>query len=238
MNKTITLENIRHFAYVNTHLLEGQIRGIIIDFFGLYNQSMYDTDREESIRFARKGLLHVVPYCNPWAWMNRQAVEYCQDILDVLIEAYGLEDTPLVTCGASMGGLSAFIFAMEGKRTPVACVTNCPVCDLNCHYFEHPDVPRTLYSAFYAPGTDLQANISACSPLHRVAELPDIPYTLFQCMDDDDVWPHHHSEVMIPAMRQRGLQVEYIQIPTGGHCGLNEDYLQMYYSKIEEGFQR
>lgn len=234
--KTITYENIRNFAYVNDDLIVGAIRGVIIDFFGLGVQNVYDKPLQESVRFAEKGYLHIIPYNNPWAWMNDAAFDFTETIFSVMSEKYGLSDTPLVVCGASMGGLSALVFAYKSKKTPVACITNCPVCDLLYHYGEHSDMPRTIYSAFYKEGEDLFENMKKASPMHHVGDMPDIKYTLFQCADDDDVHPYAHSERFVPAMRAGGKTVDYIVVPDSGHCGLNEHYLEMYFSKIEEGF--
>ena len=57
------------------------------------------------------------------------------------------ENIPVVSTGGSMGGQSALVYCAYSKRTPVACVANCPVCDTVFHFTERPDLPRTLYSA-------------------------------------------------------------------------------------------
>ncbi len=233
----INIENIRQFAYTNHHLIKGEIRGIIFEFAGLYTQNYFtDTDPDGAVRFAKKGLLYVIPYYDPWAWMNKRCVAFCKLIYRVIAEGWGLQDAPFAVSGASMGGMGAMIFAIESEITPIACITNCPVCDLNCHYFEHDDMPRTIYQASYEEGTDLQEGIAWSSPFARVDELPKIKYTLVQCMDDDDVHPCNHSEKMVPALEERGHDITYIKVPEGGHCGLNEYYLDIYYTKIEEAF--
>lgn len=236
--ETVRFENIRKFAYVNDDLIGGKINGIIIDFFGLGVQNFYRKPLAEDYRFAKKGYLHIVPYTNPWGWMNKREIAYSQKIIDVIVEKYALEGVPLVTCGASMGGLGALIFSAECTIKPVACVTNCPVCDLRFHFDEHDDMPRTIYDAFYEEGTDFELNVLRSSPMHRIADLPDVKYTLFQCMQDDDVHPEFHSEKFVPAMRALGRTVEYIKVPDSGHCGLNEKYLEMYFQKIEDGFSK
>ena len=45
-------------------------------------------------------------------------------------------------------GKQYYVYTRYAAVTPVACVANCPVCDLPYHYTERPDLPRTLYSAF------------------------------------------------------------------------------------------
>ncbi len=232
----INIENIRQFAYENHHLIKGEIKGVIFEFVGLYTQNYYtEDDPQVAIRFAEKGLLYVIPYYDPWAWMNKRTVEFCKLIYKVITNGLQIKDVPFVVSGASMGGMGAMIFAIESEKTPVACVTNCPVCDLNYHYIEHDDMPRTIYQACFEEGVSLEKSISNSSPMARVKELPKISYTLFQCMDDDDVHPYAHSEKLVPKLKELNHNITYIQVENGGHCGLNEKYLDMYYTAIEEG---
>lgn len=44
MEKIITYDNIRRFAYSNDKIVKGEIRGIVLEFFGLGGTKMYDTD--------------------------------------------------------------------------------------------------------------------------------------------------------------------------------------------------
>ena len=128
MDRIINCENLRSFTYVNDSICKKTIKGIVISFFGLGSMTMYDNDFAEGEFYAEKGILYVVPYNNPWAWMNNQAVKYTDEIIDVLIEKYDLnEDIPIVSTGLSMGGQSALVYTAKAKRTPVACVANCPV---------------------------------------------------------------------------------------------------------------
>ena len=150
MNKLITYGNLHDFTYSNDKSCKTTIKGIVISFSGLGDADMYFEDTDEGKFYAEKGILYVIPYNNPWAWMNKQTVNYTDEIIDVLVAKYHLrDDIPIVLTGGSMGGQSALVYANYIKRTPVACVANCPVCDLVFHYTERPDLPRTLYSAFY-----------------------------------------------------------------------------------------
>ncbi len=235
MTQYITYDNIRQFAFVNDKLVVGDIKGVIIDFFGLDITKTYPVAPEESVRFAKKGYLHIVPYYNPWCWMNDSALAFCEKLMEITSNKYGLENTPVVACGASMGGLSALIYSLRAKKTPVACVTNCPVCDLPYHYVENPDMPRTIYSAFFN-GDDMDEKIKRSSPMHNIAAMPDIKYTFLHCVDDDDVHIEAHTDKLVEKLKKLNRCVEYIRVPDAGHCGLNAHYLEIYYSKIEEGF--
>ncbi len=129
MNRVMTRENLISFAYVNNNVCAKPIRGIVLSFLGLNSTSMYAADTMEGEFNGEKGILYVVPYYNPWAWMNRQAVAYTDEILDVLFEAYDLDEKILiVSTGGSMGGQAALVYPVYAKRAPAAVVANCPVC--------------------------------------------------------------------------------------------------------------
>ena len=126
MENVITYENLSSFAYSNDKKCKQPIRGIVVEFFGLGCQEMFESHWRGD-RFAEEGILFVFPYNNPWNWMNRQAVEMTDRILDVLFSVYGLDSaTPVVASGGSMGGQGALVYTRYAKRTPVVCVANCP----------------------------------------------------------------------------------------------------------------
>lgn len=229
MERIINSGNLRSFAYVNDHICKKPIRGIVIFFYGLNWNKMLQEDPPEAIKYAGEGILYVVPYNRPWAWMNRQAIAYTDEILDVLFEAYGLSpDTPIVSSGMSMGGLSAILYSKHSKRTPVACVANCPVCDMVYHYSERADLPRTLYGAFFhEPGT-LEAVLKRNSPLHLVESLPRINYHIFHCEEDLSVNIHRHSETFVTAMKKQGHSITFHTVAERGHCDLTDEMMSRF----------
>lgn len=235
MNKLITYETLRKFAYSNDRICKRPIRGIAVSFFGLGGAAMYAEDTEEGKLFAEQGILFVIPYTNPWAWMNRQAVCYTDEILDVLIAHENLsEDIPIVSSGGSMGGLAALVYTAKAKRTPAACVANCPVCDLPAHFSERDDLPRTLYSAFYDKEGDIAEVLKDASPVHLADKMPEARYTIFHCEEDKAVNKSLHSDVFVRKLRER-FPVAYYAVPERGHCDLTPDMRQLYYRCISDG---
>ncbi len=221
MEKIITWDNLRDFAYVNASVCTEPVRGIVLWFMGLGVTEREDGESQSGIFCGRKGILTVLPYYNPWSWMNDQAAAYTDEILDVIFDHYGLPaDLPIISTGVSMGGLASIAYMVKAKRTPAACIANCPVCDLPAHYNEQADIPCSLYSAFGQYGMPLDKAIRTVSPLHLVDELPDVPYTIFHGDADRCVNKEIHSDRFVAAMRQAGRRVTYIEIPGGGH-----DYL-------------
>ena len=229
MERIMTYENIRSFAYVNDRVVKKPIKGVVVSFIGLGDQSMFDSDNDGDTFFCEKGILYVHPYNNPWNWMNKQAVNYTDEILDVLFEALDLpEDLPIVSTGGSMGGLSCLVYTHYAKRTPVACVANCPVCDAPYHYTERPDLPRTMYSALYNDTCSLDEALKSISPLHLAPNMPDIPYTVFHCNKDRAVNIDMHSEKFVAALKATGKTVNYHIVPDMGHCDLTPEMYELY----------
>ena len=221
MNKIITCETIRSFAYVNDKVCKKPIKGIVIYFCGLNNKDIYDDDTNEGVYYGEEGVLYVHPYNNPWSWMNAQAIAYTDEIVDVLFEKYGLpEDTPVVSMGQSMGGLASLVYTRYAKRTPVACISNCPVCDLVYHFTERPDLPRTIYSAFWNEEGELNDILKRYSPFHLAPEMPKVKYYIFHCDKDKSVNLERHSMKFVEAMKACGQDIELEIIPDRGHCKL------------------
>lgn len=221
MNKIINYETIRSFAYVNDNVCKKPIRGVVVNFCGLNNKDMFDEDTNEGVYYGEEGVLYVHPYNNPWSWMNAQAVAYTDEIIDVIFEKYALpESTPVISMGNSMGGLASLVYTRYAKRTPIACISNCPVCDLVYHFTERPDLPRTIYSAFWNEEGELNDILKKYSPVHLAPEMPDAKYYIFHCDKDKSVNLASHSQKFVAAMNEFGKGVELEVIPDRGHCKL------------------
>lgn len=238
MKQLITYDKLRLFAYSNDKICQKPIRGVAISFFGLNGVKMFDEDTPEAIAMAERGILYVVPYNNPWAWMNSQSVQYTDRIIDVLFEQYGLSNSiPIVSTGSSMGGLAALVYMVKAKRTPVACVANCPVCDLPYHYTERPDLPRTLCSAFWHETCSIDEALKAGSPLHLASSMPDSDYFIFHCGADTRVNKQLHSDVFVAKM-QENHRVVYHVVPDRDHGALTDEMWEKFYQYIYDSVDK
>ena len=233
MENLITYENLRKYAYSSDLICKKPIRAVAVNFLGLNGCGMYNEDPGEALYLKDHGILYVVPYTNPWSWMNRQAVDYTERVLDVLFEKYALPgDTPIVSMGGSMGGLSSIVYVRSAKRTPVAAVANCPVCDLVCHFYERPDLPKSMYSAFWYEDGNIDDALMAHSPYHLAEKLPDIPYHIFHCTDDKSVNIHSHSEKFVKKMRELGRKITFDTVEGRGHCELSDEMREKYLNYV------
>lgn len=237
MEKMINYDNFRSFAYSNDKTCGGQINGIVLEFSGLGAQTVYDEDSDKAKAFAQRNIIYIVPYYNPWCWMNRQAVSYVDELVDVLISHFKLpKDIAIVSTGGSMGGLSALVYTRYAVLTPIACVTNCPVCDLPYHYTERPDLPRTLYSAVYSEEGLMEDALKQNSPLHLTDSMPDVLYYNFHCGADQAVNKELHSDQFVEKMKQ-AHKIVYHVVPGRGHCDLTEDMWEKYYGHIYKAIE-
>lgn len=234
MKNIITYENLRSFAYSNDKLINGKIKGVAIDFFGLGCQAMYNSEDTKLGKYlAENNILFFVPYSNPWGWMNKQEINLTDLIMDVLFEKYGLdENTPIVSTGGSMGGLCSLVYPYYAKRTPIAVVSNCPVCDLVFHFTERVDLPRTIYSAFWDEEGERDEVLARYSPFHLAKNMPKIKYTLFHCDKDGAVNIEKHSEKFVNEMKKYGYDVTYHIVNDRDHCDLGEEATDLYYKAI------
>ena len=198
-----------------------------MDSVSLYELKTFSSDTEKGIDFAENNILYIFPYNNPWCWMNKQAIQMTDEIIDVLFEMYDLpENTPIVSTGGSMGGMSAIVYCKYAKRTPIACVAGCPVCDVPFHFDERDDLPRTMYSAFYNEEGELYDILERFSPLHLVPELPRIPYHVFHCDADTMVKIDLHSDKFVKKMRENNHSITYDIVHGKGHSVYGEEDLK------------
>ncbi len=237
MEQIVNYDNLRSFAYSNDKLIKGEVRGIVLRFFGLGTQTIFDTDPGDAIDFAEQGIIYVAPYYNPWAWMNRQTVRLVDRIVEVLVEKYNLgEGVRIVSTGSSMGGLSALVYCVYAKVTPCALVANCPVCDLPYHYGERPDLPRTLYSAFGEYECSLEEALRSASPIHLVNRMPKIRYRIFHCTADKMVDCEIHSQRFVDKMAN-AHDITLRKVPMRAHCELSAEAALEYNRAIIEAIE-
>ena len=226
----ITEKDLHLFAYTNRHLLKRAPKGIVLQFIGLGgNTRMIREDPAEAALFAEHGILFVIPYINPWAWMNRDAVALTDSVVNCLFESLALPlNFPLVSTGGSMGGLCALVYACHAERTPTAVAANCPVCDLPYHYTERDDLPRTLVSAFGGYGMPLEKALETASPVHLAEKMPDVPYFIAHCEADLSVNKEKHSDRLVKLLAGKH-DVTYCEVPGRGHCDLSPEAKELWY---------
>lgn len=208
---------LKSAAWNNAQYIHGKIRAVVLSFHGL--GGMYRTGGNPlEVGLAEDDILVIAPFYGPWSWMNRLARKYVDEVVERTYAEFGLSpDTPLISSGGSMGGCSALLYCRYGKKTPAACDALYPVCNAALHYTERPDLPSSFNYAFYGYEEPLEEVLKEHSPFHQVDQMPRIPYLFIHGTDDKSVSKELHSDPMVAALRERGHDVTYIQIPGMGH---------------------
>jgi dipeptidyl aminopeptidase/acylaminoacyl peptidase len=216
----MSLAILKQMAWVGDQKVKAPITGVILNFHGLGGGAEKTAPTTEEISWMQQGALPVFPYYGPWSWLNRQSRAYVDEIVEMVYAEYKLPaSTPLINIGGSMGGGSSLLYTRYAKRPVAACLANCPVCDMMFHLNERPDLPRTIRQAFFGYEGGLDAALVEQSALQQVEKMPDIPYLIIHGGQDKAVSKAHHSDPMVARMRQRHMNVEYLELPEMGHTG-------------------
>lgn len=213
----ITAALLEKLAWLGLEYVRPPVSGIVLRFQGLGTTGMKGEADAVELEWGEAGLLTVVPYHDPWGWMNPREVRFIDEVVDaVRAHHHPGAEVPIISTGGSMGGHAALLYSIKSRHAVAACMALWPVCDLPFHYQERADLPRTLHHAFDSYG-NIEAALRENSPLHQVEKLPDIPYLIVHGEKDQAVRKSAHSDAMVAAMRGRRLRVEYIERPKLGH---------------------
>ena len=230
MNKIININNLKQFCYLNDDLVKDNPIGLIIEFRGLGAQTMFAEYPQATI-YSKNNILYMIPYLNPWNWMNKQACQEVEEIIEVIKEKYQIEELKIASTGGSMGGLSALTYSAYAKTKPSIVVANCPVCDLEYHFHERNDLPRTLYSAFYNEenNKDFFEYLNEYSPITLAGKnmLPHTKYVIFHCSNDSQVNIDKHTRILYNEMKEQ-YDLEFIIVKDKDHCALDSDAVKYY----------
>ena len=211
---------IKDVAWTGEDYLGSPITAIILRFSGLGGtQGMKSGAEPQELEWANAGGLIVLPYHNPWAWMNQDAIDFVDELTDALLKKYNLPSSlPIIATGGSMGGHGALTYTLKSRHKVTRCLAICPVANLLYHYSERRDLPRTMHSAYRSYG-NIEEKLKEYSPLHQADRMPDIPYLIIHGEKDQAVAKAHHSDPFCRALKQAGRNLTYLELPNMEHCG-------------------
>lgn len=220
----MNLTELRQVAWIGDTNLARPITGVIVNFHGLGDQGGKNSADYDEAEYAAAGGLVVFPFCGPWSWMNRNTRSFVDTLLTDVYAALKLSpDMPLIITGGSMGGHAALLYTRYARQRITACMALYPVCDLQYHFSERPDLPRTIRYAFRGYTESFDKLFAEHSPLAQVSGLPDIPYLIIHGDVDVAVNKQAHSDKMVAAMRQAQRRITYLEVTGMGH-GSNIPY--------------
>ncbi|MDR0866736.1 MAG: prolyl oligopeptidase family serine peptidase [Candidatus Symbiothrix sp.] len=217
----IDIKVAKEIAWIGDNQVKGPIKGVILTFHGLGASEVKSEANEEELVWANNGYLVIYPYYGPWGWMNRQARDMVNQIVEAVYAEYNLPDTtPLLAYGGSMGGFSAILYSRYAKHPVTACIANCPVTDIKFHFSERVDLPRTFRVAYWGyDDKTFEERMAEHNPMDQVEYMPDIPYFIMHITGDPAVNKKIHSDRFVAKMRENGKNVTYKEIEGEGHCG-------------------
>ena len=221
----ITWENISQFCMSNVDNVKLPVKGIIVEHHGLGCHNFRSHETDSFGNYAAQGILRFHVHGNPWGWMGEPNVKLVDRILDLAKDHFKLgPEVKICSFGGSMGGQMALTWAQYTKHRAMigSVVLNCPVTDLEYHYTERDDLPRTITSAFsYA--RDFNAELARRSPQHEVARMPDVRYFIAHSTADKLVNKEKHSDRFVAAMKKAGRNVTYVASEGTDHCQLKPE---------------
>ena len=237
----VTWETLDSFCKSNVHEVKGPVRGIVVEHPWLGQQDREYCQKSVMDRATREGIVYLHVWAHPWSWMSSAQVRLTDRLLDVIIDRFGLPNwVPVVSIGNSMGAHGALMYPQLTKKNVVAVAANCPPCDLEAHFGERPDLPRTLAAA-YADEKDFGAALRAHSPLASVEGFKDIAYFVYQAEEDKAVSKTLHGDRFVEAAAKRAkgpLKLTYVVGKGCGHCQMSESDLEAYENAVFAPFDK
>lgn len=216
---TIDPGTVANYSYTNRDLIAGDVKTVAIDFQGLSYQDLKKEANPLDQALAEAGILVIQPWLGPWNWSNFQSIRETDAIVAANLERFGVGgDVPIVAYGRSMGGLSAYNYALYGRFPLAGIAGNCPVTDFHYYATERPDVARGIYRAFahYDTGTSMAVDIHC--PICNLDALPDVPYFVVSSDADKAVNKAAHADKFVAALKKAGRNVTYREVEGMEHC--------------------
>ncbi len=177
----ITKDNLENYAFVNLDTLTYPVRAVCVCFHGFTDDTVFEKSPRQAKELGEKGIAWVFPYFSVWAWYSDNSRKFNEQVLDAVYDKLALsDDIPLISSGGSMGGMTAFMYCIDGKRKPSACAMNCPVTDTRAHFENNFYIRRAIMDAHIDKEEAMPEFLKGISPIYRIADFPDIPvFALF-----------------------------------------------------------
>ncbi len=229
----INFDTLSYYTRNNLNYVEGDIKGIVMEFPGLGGSSclgglvgMGEYSSDFAKNCGKQGILVMYMYCGPWSWGNKGVVRMADLVIDALIEHYDLPaDIPVVSTGGSMGGLGALMFTNGSRHNIVSCMAACPCYDILGEYrsFEVlKEFPRTYLSAIASYDMPLNDALKTITPQENISTLPKVPYYIV-CNVEDECFDDEGMAVFVQKMKDAGHDVTFKVLPGTKHGSFTDE---------------
>lgn len=238
----INFETLSYYTRNNINYVEGDIKGIVMEFPGLGGSSclgglvgMGEYSSDFAKECGKNGILVMYMYCGPWSWGNKGVIRMADLVIDALKEHYDLpDDIPVVSTGGSMGGLGALMFTNGSRHNIVSCMAACPCYDIQGEYrsFEVlKEFPRTYLSAIASYDMSLTDALKTITPQENIDTMPKIPYYIV-CNVEDECFDDEGMAVFVQKMKDAGHDVTFKVLPGTKHGSFTDEERVSYRSFI------
>lgn len=186
---------------------------------GIYDDAFGKLRRE----CLKRNWVYVCAWYGGNSWMGPVAEAGMVDLIGLLKQQYpGL---PVYLGGGSMGGTSALILAMRQPQLFKGVLARCPAADVAAFYdwcLEHARSNATIANLaaairihYTTDGHDLRQELEARSVLRHAERLTMRVHISHG--DADTLIPVEWSRQLVARLRELGREVQYEEIPGGGH---------------------
>ena len=215
----MTWENLSDFAFVNTDTLTGDIKGVVVNFHGYTDASMFTKSGIYAESLGKKGIIYIFPYYSVWSWYSKSSMAFVEEVIDTVYAHFALpSDIPFMTTGGSMGGMVAMLYGVYGKRKICACACNCPVTDLVIRMRDH-NMVRAIYSAYNLEDKPFEQCVREHSPIHMAEKFARVPYKFVFGGADGCITPEQ-SVPFCEKMRECGHKFTSETVSEMVHCDI------------------
>lgn len=158
----------------------------------------------------------VVPELGPRHWMNAEAIERMDAVIEAMVRDYGVDPRRVNLLGTSMGAGSGLIYASRRPGRVRAVVAVFPMTDFALWVQEEPRFLPSIAAAHGVAPEQADALLASMSVSRHAESLRGTPIMLIHGTDDTIVRPHH-SRALWAALRRIGSPVVYRQTSGIGH---------------------
>lgn len=204
--------------------------GLVIHLYGHHGTHLehnagrkpYDKLRQ---LLAERGYYLVVPNLGPDHWMNQEAVENVDRVIDQMVSRYGVDPQQVNLLGSSMGGGGSLVYVTRrpGKiRSVVSVFPMIDYCDWEKERGE--GVAHLIVDAHHGDFNQREKLLRDLSPTEHVDAFRTTAVYLLHGVKDTTCLLSH-SQKFANLLREKGYPVVLQEVPGAGHSDtIMEDY--------------
>jgi pimeloyl-ACP methyl ester carboxylesterase len=183
-------------------------------------------------RAAERGYFVLCPHLGTDHWMNARARRVLTEMLDKTLMSYPIDKARVHMMGMSMGGGGSLIYTMHNKGRVRSVCNIFGVTDYTQFLKDSPQYKPSMSKALGGTPDTIPDVYRAQSVMDHLDAFEKLPILVLHG-DADMVVPVHHSRQFVNAMKKRGYNVRYKEVPGGRHLS---SFIQGFEDEILDFF--